>query len=57
MLLLIGLVLLLQASFHWLLEQVTVITTPIFELRGLGWVVLLLGGWLLAGKVKDQTDG
>ena len=57
MLWLIGLVLLLQASFHWLLEQVTVITTPIFELRGLGWVLLLLAAWLLAGKVKDQADG
>ena len=57
MLWLIGLVLLLQASFHWLLEQATVITTPIFELRGLGWVLLLFGAWLLAGKVKDQADG
>ena len=57
MLWLIGLVLLLQASFHWLLEQATVIATPIFELRGLGWVLLLLGAWLLAGKVKDQADG
>lgn len=33
------------------------ITTPIFELRGLGWVLLLLAAWLVAGKVKDQADG
>ena len=57
MLWLIGLVLLLHACFHWLLEQASVITPPIFELRGLGWVLLLIGAWLLAGKVKDQADG
>ncbi|HJL68270.1 MAG TPA: hypothetical protein QGG77_01240 [Prochlorococcaceae cyanobacterium Gl_MAG_24] len=47
-------VLLLQVSFHWLLEQATVISTPIFELSGLGWLLLLLGAWLLAGQVKGE---
>ena len=54
MLWLIGLVLLLHASFHWLLEPLTVISTPIFELRGLGWLLLLIGAWLLAGQVKGE---
>ena len=54
MLWLIALVLLLQVSFHWLLEQAIVISTPIFELSGLGWLLLLLGAWLLAGQVKGE---
>ncbi|CAI8175755.1 MAG: hypothetical protein AB8A46_01050 [Prochlorococcus sp.] len=57
MLWLIGLVLLLQAIFHWLLEPIIVVSSPVFELSGFGWALLLLGAWLVAGQGESKGSG
>ena len=50
MLWLIGLVLVLQAVFHWMLEPVIRVLTPLFELKVWPWLLALIGFWLLAGR-------
>ena len=49
MLWLIGLVLVLQAAFHWMLEPVIQAVTPWFELKFMPWVLVGIGLWLLSG--------
>ena len=51
---LLGVLLILQTSFHWILEPAILMTTPIFELKGLGWLLLLIGGWLISGRTERQ---
>ena len=52
MLWLIGLILLQQIGFHWLLEPFVHLATLLLELSSFIWVLLLgLGGWLLSDRV------
>ena len=51
---LIAVVLFLQTSFHWLLEPVIRLLTPVFELNVLPWLFALTGLWLLAGH-RDRA--
>ncbi len=51
---LIGLVLTLQAIFYWILKPAIHFSMPIFEVRGFGLLFLLLGAWLLSGRVESQ---
>ncbi len=43
------LVLLVVASSHWLLEPLTRLATPLFELSWLGWLLLAGLLWIFAG--------
>ena len=53
---LIALVLFLQTSFHWLVEPVIRLLTPLFELNLLPWLFAISGLWLLAGqRGSDRT--
>ncbi len=54
MLWLIALVSILQFVFHWLLKPAIVLSTPLFEVRGLGFLIVLLAIWLFAGREKIQ---
>ena len=47
---LIALVLFLQTAFHWLLEPVIRLLTPLFELNLLPWLLGIAGLWLIAGR-------
>ena len=47
---LIALVLFLQTVFHWVLEPVIRLFTPLFELNVLPWLFAFIGLWLLAGQ-------
>jgi len=49
MLWLVALVLVLQTAFHWLLEPVIRLLSPLFELNVLPWLFAFTGLWLLAG--------
>ena len=50
-----ALVLFLQMAFHWLLEPVIRLLTPLFELTLLPWLLAITGLWLLAGqRNRDQ---
>ena len=53
---LIGLVLFLQTAFHWLLEPVIRLLTPLFELKVLPWLLAFTGLWLLAGHSDQQRS-
>ena len=52
---LIALVLFLQMAFHWLLEPVIRLLTPLFELTLLPWLFAITGLWLLAGH-RDREQ-
>jgi len=52
---LIGMVLLLQSIFYWALKPAINLTTPIFELRGLIFFVLILLAWTLSGGINRQN--
>jgi len=47
---LLGVVLLLQSCFYWVLKPAINFSTPFFELRGFGLLILFLGAWLLSGR-------
>ena len=51
---LIGLVLTLQAFFYWVLKPLIFIATPILEFRGLGLFALVLGIWLVSGRIESK---
>ena len=51
---LICLVLILQTFFHWIFEPAILATSPIFEFKGLGWLLLLIGVWLISGRTERQ---
>lgn len=46
---LILLMLVLLAGHHWLMEPLLLWGEAVLELRWLGWLLLALLGWLLAG--------
>ena len=50
MLWLVGIVLIIQAVFHWFLEFAIRISSPMFEVTGLGFFLLLTGFWLISGS-------
>ncbi len=54
---LLFLVFILQFGFHWVLEPLIVLSTPIFEAHAIWLGVLLVGGWLLSGKGKIDGFG
>ena len=47
---LLGIILLLQASFDWLLKPFIVFLTPIVELNSFELIALFLGAWIIAGR-------
>ena len=47
---LIGLVLLLQAIFHWAFEPLIRFSSPILEARGLGVLILIVLVWAFSAK-------
>ena len=49
---LIGVVFILQTFFYWILKPLILTVTPIFELRGLLFLILFLGIWLISGRVN-----
>ncbi len=49
---LIGLIVILQAGFHWLLKPAIVLSTPIFEVRGIILLIFLIGAWIISAKVE-----
>ena len=51
---LIGVVLILQACFYWVMKPLIWIATPIVELRSLAFLLLLLGAWLVSGRVENH---
>ena len=53
---LVSAVLMLQTFFYWILKPAIAVTTPIFEMRGLGWLLLLVGAWLLSGRGTNEGD-
>tara|TARA_Y100001968_G_C18783014_1_gene447559 strand:+ start:330 stop:491 length:162 start_codon:yes stop_codon:yes gene_type:complete len=46
-------VLFLQIFFHWIIQPATELTTPFFELDGLGIVSLVILALLISGKTSD----
>ena len=52
MITLFGLCLVVMTILHWFLEPLEGLVTPLLELRGLPWVVLLLGVWLFAAPIE-----
>ncbi len=56
MLWLIGLVIVLQAAFHWMLEPVIQGVTPLFELSFMPWVLAAVGLWLLSGGTSGDRS-
>lgn len=51
---LILLTLVLLAAHHWLMEPLLLWGEAVLELRGMGWLVLAVLAWLLAGG-NDRT--
>ena len=51
---LVLMVLLAVAVFHWMMEPLVQLLPALMELTLLPWVLLLLGGWLLAGRSADR---
>ncbi len=51
---LVGAVLMLQTIFYWILKPIIIFTTPIFELRGLGLIIIFIGAWLIAGRSASE---
>ena len=51
---LIGALLLLQTFFHWIFEPTILAITPMFELKGLGWLLLIIAVWLISGRTERQ---
>ncbi|ABX08286.1 Hypothetical protein P9211_03551 [Prochlorococcus marinus str. MIT 9211] len=52
---LLGIVLVIQASFYWLLKPVIVLSTPLFELRSFGLLGVLFIVWLLSGSQQSKN--
>ena len=50
MIALIGMVLLLQTIFYWILKPAINLATPFLELRGLDLFLLIVGAWILSGR-------
>ncbi len=54
---LLGLVVILQALFHWLLKPLIIFSTPIVELQ---WIVLfglVVFAWLISASTDRETHG
>jgi len=43
-------ILFIQSIFYWFLKPAIFFSTPIFELRGFGCLVLLALVWLISGR-------
>jgi hypothetical protein len=54
MVLLLFFTLLVLSLSHWLFEPLLRGLTPVLSFAGLGWVLLGLGLWLLAGASSDE---
>ena len=54
---LIGLVLILEAGFHWFLKPLITFSTPLFEFHSLQVLILLFAIWLFAGSKADEHIG
>jgi len=55
MLMLLVMVVLTVALSHWLVEPLTAVLPPLFNLSWLGWGLLLVLAWLLAGGVAGPS--
>jgi hypothetical protein len=55
MLMLVVVVVLTVALSHWLVEPLTAVLRPLFNFSWLGWGLLLVLGWLLAGGVAGSS--
>jgi hypothetical protein len=53
---LIGLCLLFMALFHWLLEPLEHVLTPLLELRSIGIVVLGVVIWVFASPQDESSE-
>ena len=51
---LIGVVLILQACFYWILKPAILIATPIVEFRNLAFWILVIGLWLFSGRSERE---
>ena len=51
---LLALVAILQAAFFWILKPLINVSTPIFEFRGFGLVILLIAACLISGESKPE---
>ena len=52
---LIGLVLVVQGLFYWVLKPAISFTTPLFEAQSLFIVIIVVLAWLFSGKSQDET--
>ncbi len=55
MLMVLLLVVLTVALSHWLVEPLAAVLRPVFNLSWLGWGLLLVLAWLLAGNVAGSS--
>jgi len=52
----VWLLLLLMTFNHWLFEPVLKLTQGLLELHWLGWLLLVLGLWLVAGAAAPRLE-
>ena len=57
MLMVLLLVVLTVALSHWLVEPLAAVLRPVFNLSWLGWGLLLVLAWLLAGSSAPPREG
>ncbi len=51
---LIALILILQSAFYWFLKPAILVATPIFEMSGIGLILIALFIWLFSGSGMNE---
>ena len=55
MILLVGLCLAVMTFLHWVLEPLEIVITPVLQFSWIPWVLLLVGVWLFAAPVYEDS--